>query len=1420
VSVAGDSPIKYTGRRMVTAKEARMECNGSFSCFSRNGGLNVEEIRGAVTELIEIDPRYVLLKIDLVHENGKNGSPRVDVYLKCETTSVMDLSARMSVFRSKLQRKVRYSIRNFARVRMATRHPRGFQKAAKKAVMLPFSNICVWSWNVNGTVKKRSHIELAFTKLTPDFIGLQETRRGSNHWDLHLNDYTIVTSHADTSVPGARGVAIAIKPEFQACVVGDNSPYWIFCKIFGEPLNEAVIMGSVYIPTKSTKVKGLRNSVLVSFQAQLRKIIGFIGDTPLIITGDFNCSRKAMAKIILSWDLPLTLLPVKGDSGTFNRVGRASTDIDHILISNKYRQWATDCVVFREVVGSDHYPLKTSIAGLDKPRLVSKKPKHPKYDIPTLKKFWSEISNDNRWSTLSLDDTSPMEQISEEAEWNWCAQSSSAEPAVLPKPSKKQTANEMHEFFVQLIRQLATEKGALNPPQDSIKENYHPKGATQRLIARRIKLERLLRSEKDEVAANKLKEELKSVISLANDRTKAERVELWNKRVVKSCCAVRGNNAKAYWAFVKKAARWRTKGGNRGITPIKNPVTGVLETDAVNIGKVWFEHFRNLASDPDGKSKNAEYWATLADGVETLSALDVLNTPITWDEVCETIHYFMKLGKAPGDDSLQLELYKLLIKKLTKDQGEGWQPASFSPMSQHFFDCILKAWEDEELPKSWSVSEVVAVPKKGDLSDVDNYRGISLMAVAAKVFYTLMQKRLTSALCIPVEADGKCRLTVFQGGFRPHEEAVGQATALYEILMRRKIRGLPTWTAFIDMQKAFDSVPHEALMMKVEKIGVRGKFLNILRQIYSTSTFVVRGEWGTSEMAPLLRGVRQGCPLSPILFNIFINDLLDGTDESALLVPGLWYKVAGLLFADDLCLMASCPKKLQTALDFTTKWADKWGMSFGHKKCNVVVFRPDEAPSDVEPTRDLYCFMLQRAQITIADHYTYLGLVFHSSMCLKRMTKATAEKGMKVYHALKHFMGSTIIPTSTRLMVLKACLIPVLTYGGELWGMRTDITRKLEKVLHLALRRILNTTMKGVSFAALRSELKISSIMSKASELRVRALNSWGHVTRTVIRDLVRTPLKDKKWTWVSGGNRWMHRHGPSSPVENIIAGPFQALKAPRDPWMSATRRNFVKKSQSRKDFSNGERRYLEHFANKQTYWGMQWLWITRFVPRFVRGFESLARARIGGLITTSYLVQIKKLDECFKNICPFCDADEAESMEHYILACPRWTTVRDVSIAPLISEAGRILAEAGLEQTEENVLILVLGGNINGNGISGWYIDNTRPKDMEANKEKGDGVELISDLSEPEESLFEELKLNDPFLALIYIRFRESGLGKITLFLSRTVKTHNGQLQKLGRSAVITETSDLDIDESLSESEEEEIEEDSCKMSLTFSGE
>jgi len=92
-------------------------------------------------------------------------------------------------------------------------------------------------------------------------------------------------------------------------------------------------------------------------------------------------------------------------------------------------------------------------------------------------------------------------------------------------------------------------------------------------------------------------------------------------------------------------------------------------------------------------------------------------------------------------------------------------------------------------------------------------------------------------------------------------------------------QGNRSYLLFVDVKKAYDTVPHEAMFAKLQRFGVRGRLLQYLRALYASSRFDVRTGADPvvlSEPVPLLRGLRKGCPLSPVLFNIFINDVLTG----------------------------------------------------------------------------------------------------------------------------------------------------------------------------------------------------------------------------------------------------------------------------------------------------------------------------------------------------------------------------------------------------------------------------------------------------------------------------------------------------------------------------------------------------------------
>ncbi|KAH6595562.1 hypothetical protein BASA50_005771 [Batrachochytrium salamandrivorans] len=164
------------------------------------------------------------------------------------------------------------------------------------------------------------------------------------------------------------------------------------------------------------------------------------------------------------------------------------------------------------------------------------------------------------------------------------------------------------------------------------------------------------------------------------------------------------------------------------------------------------------------------------------------------------------------------------------------------------------------------------------------------------------------------------------------------------ILRRRQIADLNSHIAFIDISKAFDTVPIHALLFKLRCIGIPAITMNFLSALYSTSNARIRSGSLLSDPFPVQRGVRQGCPLSGLLFNVFINDVLDGV--APISVPGLSqeHHPRGLMFADDIAIIASSHESLCTSMGTIADWAARWEMSFGVSKCGIMHVAPIPAP--------------------------------------------------------------------------------------------------------------------------------------------------------------------------------------------------------------------------------------------------------------------------------------------------------------------------------------------------------------------------------------------------------------------------------------------------------------------------------------------
>ena len=202
--------------------------------------------------------------------------------------------------------------------------------------------------------------------------------------------------------------------------------------------------------------------------------------------------------------------------------------------------------------------------------------------------------------------------------------------------------------------------------------------------------------------------------------------------------------------------------------------------------------------------------------------------------------------------------------------------------------------------------------KSGNINKVENYRGITLLSVLAKLFTSVINKRLNNW------AENYNVYTEGQTGFRSGYSTVDNIFVLKTIIDHFNNSGKKLYTCFIDFRKAFDYVSRTCLWYKLIKMGLRGNILNIIQSMYSQVISSVRDPvtHNLSAEFECKIGLRQGESLSPFLFAMYINDLeeiLFVNNKCGVNIFG--HKVSLLLYADDAVILADSKEGLQASLD-------------------------------------------------------------------------------------------------------------------------------------------------------------------------------------------------------------------------------------------------------------------------------------------------------------------------------------------------------------------------------------------------------------------------------------------------------------------------------------------------------------------------
>lgn len=1169
--------------------------------------------------------QHHIVKVDRVFQ--RDGHIRFDIYVDNSMATIQHL----------LKKKGR-ALGWFSRPHDTERYVGPRNKVVRPVVH--HKKLTIATLNLQGVKEKREEIALLSEEKDIDVWCFQETLRPAGQWPLRIPGYQTVVSYSDDSVAGARGIAIAVKRELCGYAISDPSPYYLFVRIVGESFPNSLIVGCVYCPCDARLKKTVKKQALEAVK-------GYRARFPLariVLAGDFNQKTAKLTRNLLKTHSDLRIVQTIGSSKTFHRRNKPISDIDHVLAYPM--DGFSRAEVCRTFDISDHYPL---LAYLDlqvpvTPSRVAKRSR-TRFVVPSKTEEIKAIVCNNKFEALK--------QLLGEEE------------------VQQDTVDNMAQTFVDTCHQVATDVNALKksgcaPPKKEV--CYLSNTVKAGIREKRAKFDRV------KEASNPVELELAWLEYLkVRDRVKKsiakERKERWIKAIHVGINYAIDGEFRKFWRWLK--AFWAPKSA-RGVTPIQDPDTGELLVSVEEIAQKWAQHYGSLAADPTTHSKDREYWTNKLVDLPQLSQLEQCDDELSWSEVNMALKGSAN-GKSPGMDEIPVEWLKLCI---TSNEAQ----APDHVMGQVLFTLCKVIFNSGFIPKCWQSALVVSLPKKGDPSIMDNYRGISLIATTLKIITTVIARRLSSQL------DKERRLHREQAGFRTLEECVAQAAALLEVTQRRYHAGKPTWLVFFDLKKAFDTVPHMALMTKLGKIGVWGKTLAFIEALYEHSNIAICGG-DTMHYAELLRGVRQGCPLSPLLFDIFINDVLDEAESWSVEVPDLVERLAGLLFADDMVAVGENPETVQVACDAVGRWADRNEMQFGIKKCGVMLIQP--ANMNLEKP----VFIIGGEAIPNVSEYIYLGIKITEDVVLnlKPMVQYRVDKFLSAWHAMRHLLSCRAIPITYRKQVLNTVLLPTLLYGSELWGMNGKLAHIAQKAANKAIRDIAGS--KAIQINTICAELGIEMIhacsISRRARLFQKALTGK---MRTWLPLLACNPSRVRKATWTSACNKYLKQHyrevlneklSPQSSSKKVLSKSRQKLVSTKKVTSTKSWSLYMEK-----DYENNKS-WVKLVADK---------W-----PEHASGLTALMKLRTSSFYTCQRLAQARLIPSQYKSQCPSCGTMVPDTAEHFVLECRHYAGMRDLHIGELMQAAALAL---GNDMNPQRQLSLLLGGSFNGRRLDGWIPD------------------------------------------------------------------------------------------------------------------
>ena len=337
------------------------------------------------------------------------------------------------------------------------------------------------------------------------------------------------------------------------------------------------------------------------------------------------------------------------------------------------------------------------------------------------------------------------------------------------------------------------------------------------------------------------------------------------------------------------------------------------------------------------------------------------------------------------------------------------------------------------VPQDWRDAYIVPVFKKGERHQPSNYRPVSLTSVVSKIMEHIIHSSIMRFY------DNHKILHDCQHGFRSKRSCETQLIGTLQSIAS-KLKGRNQVDVIqLDFSKAFDKVPHQRLMHKLQFYGIRGNTAKWIQSFLSNRKQKVLLEGEMSSEKDVLSGVPQGTVLGPLLFLTYINDLPDCVASSDT-----------RLFADDSLLFRVINSQqdadnLQKDLTALEKWESEWQMSFHPEKCTVIRIRATKNQV-INTTYTLHSQILQTT-----DSSKYLGVTMSDDLTWQRHVDITTSKANRTLGFIRRNLGEC--SKQVKVTAYTTMVRPTLEYSSTVWDPTSPtLCHKVEQVQRKAAR--------------------------------------------------------------------------------------------------------------------------------------------------------------------------------------------------------------------------------------------------------------------------------------------------------------------------------------------------------------------------------